>query len=232
METTKKSDFIELKYTGYANGEIFDSNIEEDLKKLNPEAKPEKTTIVIGQGMVVRGFDKALEDKEIGKEYEVNIPSKEAFGARKRELIRTISLASFTEKKVQPQPGMILALDNTIVKIIAVSGARVTADFNNLLAGKDLKYKFTITRKIEDEKEKSETLFQFFFKSTPELEIKESSITVKLPKQMEPLVALYKDKFKEIIGKELVFEEEKDEPKEPTPSTESPSSPTTETPKE
>ena len=46
---TKKNDFIELKYTGYANNEIFDSNIEEDLKKLNPKAKAEKFIIVICQ---------------------------------------------------------------------------------------------------------------------------------------------------------------------------------------
>jgi len=32
VETAKKNDFVELKYTGYANGIIFDSNIEEDLK--------------------------------------------------------------------------------------------------------------------------------------------------------------------------------------------------------
>ena len=35
METTKSKEFVELKYTGYANNEIFDSNIEEDLKKIN-----------------------------------------------------------------------------------------------------------------------------------------------------------------------------------------------------
>ncbi len=36
VEKTKKGDFVEIKYTGLANNEIFDSNIDEDLKKLNP----------------------------------------------------------------------------------------------------------------------------------------------------------------------------------------------------
>ena len=67
--TTKKKDFIEIKFTGCANSQIFDSNIEEDLKKINPDAKPEKTIIVIGEGMVVPGLDKALEDKELNKKF-------------------------------------------------------------------------------------------------------------------------------------------------------------------
>ena len=39
MDTIKKSDFVEIKYTGYSQGKEFDSNIEEDLKKINPKAK-------------------------------------------------------------------------------------------------------------------------------------------------------------------------------------------------
>ena len=42
-----KKDFIEIKYTGKANNVIFDSNIEEDLKQLDPKAKPQKTIIAI-----------------------------------------------------------------------------------------------------------------------------------------------------------------------------------------
>ena len=34
-----KGDFVEIQFTGKANGEIFDSNIPEDLKKLNKEGK-------------------------------------------------------------------------------------------------------------------------------------------------------------------------------------------------
>ena len=66
-ETANKKDFIELKYTGYANGEIFDSNIEEDLKRINPKAKPEKIIIAVGQDMVMKGLDKALtkSDREV-----------------------------------------------------------------------------------------------------------------------------------------------------------------------
>lgn len=209
-ETINKNDFIEIKYTGYANGSIFDSNIEEDIKKINPNAKPNKTIIAVGHEMVIKGFDKAFEGKEIGKEYEISLKPKEAFGERNRDLIKTIPLKAFTEQKFSPRPGMVLTLDNMLVKIITVSGARVVTDFNNSLAGKEIKYKFTISRKVTEEKEKAEALLEFFFKFTPEFEIKDK-IIIKGPKQMEIFVKTFNPKFKELLGKDLEFEEKKAE---------------------
>ena len=210
----KKNDFIEIKYTGFSNGEVFDSNIEEDLKKLNPKAKLRKTVVMVGQGMLVPGLDKALEGKELGKEYETTISPKEGFGERKRELVKTIPLRIFTEKKVDPKPGMVLNMDNTLAKILAVSGARVIADFNNPLAGKELQYKFKVVRKIENEKEKTETILQLLFKFIPEFETKEKEVIVKGPKGLDQYINVVKDKFKELLGKELKFEELKKEEKE------------------
>jgi|SRR3989344_3050038 len=212
-ETIKKKDFIELKFTGYANNEIFDTNIESDLKTLNQKLAPKKTIVAVGEEMVVSGLDKALEEKEIGKEYEINLSRKEAFGDRKRDLIKTIPLKIFTEKKIYPAPGMVLNLDNMMAKIIAVSGARVVTDFNNPLAGKEIKYKFTAIRKVEDEKEKVEALFDLFLRFIPEYEIKDK-IVIKGPKGFDIFVKSFNDKFKELIGKELQFEEIKQEPKD------------------
>jgi FKBP-type peptidyl-prolyl cis-trans isomerase 2 len=206
-EKTKKNDFVELKYSGYANGEIFDSNIEADAKSLNPEAKIHKTIAIIGQGMVVSGLDKALEDKELNKEYEVSFGAKEGFGERNRNLIRTIPLKAFHEQKVHPQAGMVLTLDNALVKILTVSGARVICDFNNPLASKDLKYKFTIVRKVEDEKEKAETAFDLLIRFKPPFEIKDNQVIARGPKQFEMFLTPIRDKFKEFTGKELVFQE-------------------------
>lgn len=211
----EKNDFIEIKYTGYANKEIFDTNIEEDLNKLNPDLKPQKTIIVVGQEMVVHGLDEKLIGREIGKQYEIIIKPIEAFGERKRELIKTISLKAFTEKNVSPKPGMVLTLDNFLVKIIAVSGARVVTDFNNPLAGKEISYKFIIVRKLIDEKEKIESLFKIFFKFIPEFKIKEK-IVVKGHTELELFIKTYSQKFREIIGRDLLFEEKKIVSKETT----------------
>ncbi|MEM4271659.1 MAG: FKBP-type peptidyl-prolyl cis-trans isomerase [Candidatus Pacearchaeota archaeon] len=206
METAKKGDFVEIKYTGYANENIFDSNIEEDLKKIHSKAKAKRLIVCVGEGMVVFGFDKALEGKEVGKEYEIKLSPKEAFGERKKELIKTIPLKIFTEKKMNPQAGMVLAMDEALAKVIAVSGARVITDFNNPLAGKEVTYKFKIERKINDEKEKAEALFDFVFKFVPEFEIAEKEIVVRGQKIIEVYVNAFSKKFEDLLGKKLRFE--------------------------
>src|SRR3989344_3975428 len=106
----KRNDFIEIKFTGYSDGKIFDSNIQEDLKEISPKSKAEEIIVVVGEGMLVKGLDKALEGKEIGKIYEIDVPSKEGFGIRRRDLVRVIPLKVFTENKINPYPGAVLAL--------------------------------------------------------------------------------------------------------------------------
>jgi FKBP-type peptidyl-prolyl cis-trans isomerase 2 len=211
-ESVKKNDFVELRYTGYSNGSVFDSNIDEDLKKMDPNAKPIKTVIAVGNEMLVKGFDKSLEGKEIGKEYEITLTAKEGFGDRNRNLIKMIPLKVFHEKNVNPQPGMSFMIDDMLVRIVSVSGGRVLADFNNPLAGKEIKYKFTMIRKVTDDKERCEALFSTFFRMVPPFEVKDKVI-VKGPKGFDVFVNAFKVKFKELIGKELVFEEIKEEKK-------------------
>lgn len=215
MTEIKKKDFVEIKFSAYANGQIFDSNIEEDMKKINPDAKPNVDIIVLGQGMIIHGLDNALEGKEIGKEYEIRLTPKESFGERRKDMIKTIPLKVFTEKNIRPQAGLVLTLDQMYAKIIAVSGARVITDFNNPLSGKDITYKVKIVRKVEDEKEKVEALFKNLFRFVPEFEVGEK-IKLKGDKNMEVFVKVFSEKFKELIGKELDFElkEEKVEKKE------------------
>lgn len=210
----KKNDFVELEYTGYANGEVFDSNIEKDLKKISPNSVPRKLIVCVGQKMIVLGFDKQLEEKEVGKDYEIGIGYQEGFGRRNRELVRIVPLSVFKNQKYMPHPGAMYALDNQVVKILAVSGARVTVDFNNPLAGKDLKYKFKIIRKIQDENEKVKSLFEGIIRFVPEFEIKSDKIVLKGPKGFEGLAKNLSKKFEELIGKQLDFEEKKAESKE------------------
>ena len=204
MEKVREKDFVELKYTGYSQGGIFDSNIPEDLEKISKEP-PRETIVVVGAGMVVPGLDKALQGKEIGKEYRVKIGAGEGFGPRKRDLVKTIPLKVFTERKINPEPGAMFTLDEMLVKIVAVSGARVIADFNNPLAGKEIEYKFTVVRKITDESEKAKALFNTTFRFVPDFEVKED-VVVRGPKNMEVLVNAFKERFKELHGKELRFE--------------------------
>ncbi len=207
METVKKNDFVQVEFSAYANGELFDSTKAEEIKKLSPNTEAKPVIVAVGQQMIVPGFDSALEGKETGKEYTIKLSPKDAFGERKREMVRIVPANSFTERRVTPRPGMQLALDNTIVKILSVSGGRVTVDFNNPLAGKEVEYKFVITRKVSDEKEKASALFEALFRFVPDFNIGEK-ITVKGPKIIEAYAKAFSPKFKELVGKELDFKEE------------------------
>jgi len=215
-ELIKKNDFIELEFTGYSEGKVFDSNIPEDLKEISKDAKPQKSIIIVGQKMVVPGLDNALEGKEIGKEYQIELSYEEGFGARKRELVKTIPLKVFTQQKINPYPGATLMLDNHLAKIITVSGARVVTDFNNPLSGKDISYKFKAKRKVTATKEKAESFFTNFMRFAPNLEEKDGKIILKGPKILEQVIETFKVKFKELVGAELGFKEEeiKEKPSE------------------
>lgn len=205
MELVKKNDFIELVFTGKANGSVFDSNDPELLKELDPKATPQKLIVSIGNGMVVKGLDNALEGKEIGKSYEIPVSSDQAFGPRQKSMIKTIPLSIFTAQKMSPQAGMTLALDGMLARVSAVSGSRVIVDFNNPLAGKDLVYTVKMVRFVEDVKERSESFFSFFFKFTPDFEVKES-VVVKGPKPLEPFILAFAKRFEDLVGKKLTFE--------------------------
>lgn len=205
MELTKKHEFVEVLFTGKANGTIFDTNEPEQLKQLDEKAKPLKLIVAIGEGMVLKGLDNALEGKEFGKRYHVALTANEGFGPRRRELVRTIPLKAFTDQRVFPQQGMTLSLDGAMVRISAVSGSRVIADFNNPLAGKDLTYDFTITHQVHDVKERAESFFAFFMKFLPELHVDEKGVQVKAQKQLEPYVMAFKEKFEKLVGKPLHF---------------------------
>lgn len=205
--TVKKGDFVELKFTGFVDGKVFDSNIPADLKQINEKAEPEKTLVIVGQRMVVKGFDNFLEGKEVNKHYEVTMPPKDAFGSRRTELVRIIPLKVFHEQRLNPRPGMSFVFDNQLAKVITISGARVITDFNNPLSGKDITYKFTISRVVNDLKERAETVCKLVFRYVPEIVVENDNVTIKGPKILESFIKQAQDKFKEFLGKEVLFEE-------------------------
>lgn len=205
-QSVKKGDFVELKFTGLVDGKVFDSNTE-DLKQVSDKAVPEKTIVIIGERMVVKGFDNFLEGKEVNKQYEVTLSPKDAFGSRRTELVRIIPLKVFHAQRLNPQPGMSFVFDNQLAKVVTISGARVITDFNNPLSGKDVTYKFTIARIVNDLKERAETVCKLLFRFVPELSVSNDLVTIKGPKILENFIKQSQDKFKEFLGKEVLFEE-------------------------
>ena len=224
----QKNDFIELDFIGRVKGgEIFDTNIPEEAKKINLEIETKPLVICLGQNMILPAIDEFLIGKEIGK-YSLELGPEKAFGLRNRELIKTMSIKVFLEKEIMPQPGMMFNFDNIIGKISAVSGGRVIVDFNHPLSNKTVIYELNIKKKIEDKKEKIESLMLFFFQKKFDFKISKSSdfddaqkskegkkisdieekkILVKAEAKLKPLFDMFRPKFKEIFNLELEIEE-------------------------
>lgn len=217
-ETNKKinkKDFIEITFTGKVkDGEVFDSNIPEEVKKLNPNVPDEKITpfiFCVGEQMFLDAIDEFLIGKEL-KEYEIDLTPEKAFGKRNPSLIRIIPLRIFKEKNANPYPGMVFNFDGQIGKILSVSGGRVITDFNNPIAGKDVVYTINVKRKIIDLNEKVKALMDFFFRKQFDFEVNEKNkkLIIKADKNFKNFIELFKEKFKEILDFETEVIEIKD----------------------
>jgi FKBP-type peptidyl-prolyl cis-trans isomerase 2 len=209
----EKKDFIEIEFTGrIRGGEIFDSNIKEDIEKLHlghehpVESKP--FIFSLGEGM----FLKAIDDFLIGKpdkltDYELELSPEKAFGKRDTKLIQMVPIKLFIQSKLNPIPGAMFNFDGRIAKILAVSGGRVMVDFNNPLAGKTVIYKIKILRKIDNLEEKVKSFIEFLFKKDFKFEIKDKKITIEAEKPEISFIELFREKFKNLFDLELEIKE-------------------------
>ncbi|MBA7656764.1 hypothetical protein ES703_64691 [subsurface metagenome] len=203
----QKKDFIEVEFTGrIKDGEIFDSNIREDLKKINPNARPKPFIFCLGEGMFPKGIDDFLIGKEIGK-YEIELSPEKAFGNRDPKLVQMIPMKVFKQQEVNPVSGAMFNFDGRIAKILTVSGGRVMVDFNNPLASKTVIYKINILRKIEDINEKIKSLNKFLFKKDFKFEVIDKKLIIEVEIPLVKFVEMFKDKFKDIFGLELEVRE-------------------------
>jgi len=211
MTTIKNKDFVQIEFTGKSNDKIFDTTNPEEAKEIglqNPEViKP--IIISVGSQMVLKGLDEALDNKELNKKYSITLDPENAFGKRDPSLIRTYSLNHFKKNNMNPYPGMAIQLDNTVAKVLSVSGGRVTMDFNNPLAGRPVTYDFKITKKITNDNEKINSLQDFFFKKRFKFTIKKNKVI--FDKETEPFLHMIGQKFKEITGFEFEVEKKKEE---------------------
>jgi len=208
-----KGDFIELDFTAFVKGgTIFDTTKEEEAKKAGlvderkkHEFKPMR--ICVGERMVIKGLDDILVGKEIGKNYNVEIQPKDAFGKRNPKLIKTVPLSAFQQ---MPQPGMFVNVNGLVARVVTVTGGRALIDLNNPLAGKVVVYKFKINKLIEDNSEKIKLLGNNYGIIIEDIKMKDNEkkveIKIKSKKEVEKALEQFKEKIKTLLGFECKFE--------------------------
>lgn len=128
----KANDKVKVHYTGkLTTGEVFDSS----------EGR-EPLEFTVGGGQMIKGFDEAVNGMAIDEKKTVEIPSAEAYGERREELIQEVPKDQLPAD-MKPEVGQKLVATNdlghqTYVSVTAVTDDAITVDANHDLAGKDL----------------------------------------------------------------------------------------------
>ncbi len=198
----KRGDFVEIDFVGRiaSTGEIFDLTDEEVAKSsgiYEPKRKYKPVLVIIGAGMVIPGVEKELMKMKPGEEREFTVKPEDAFGLRRIDLIKVISLSNFLKNNIKPVPGDVVEIDGRRARVQSVSGGRVRVDFNHPLAGKELKYKLRIVREIKTPEEKVKALMDYY-KIKCETKLEGDKVIIKPEK---PLHKIMSDVVKNTIKK-------------------------------
>ncbi|MDP3989821.1 MAG: peptidylprolyl isomerase [archaeon] len=203
VEIIKKHDFIELEYTGKLNdGTVFDTTSEKVAKDNhfhNPKMSFGPVIICVGENQVLPGLDEALIEKELSKEYTVDVPAEKAFGKRDVKKMRIVPIAEFKKHKVQPQPGLQIDMDGEMGIITRIASGRVIVNFNHPLAGKEVAYTFKINRKVTDYQEQIVSFLGMVLRLKKEafkVVVEDDKATIEMP-------AGFPQQFLDMLGKKL-----------------------------
>lgn len=128
----KIGDTVRVHYTGtLLDGIVFDSSLDRDPLEF-----------LLGKEQVIKGFENAVIGMVVGEHRTIEIPSNDAYGQYRNELIAQIDRVNFPQD-IEPEIGVQLEVASehgecVIMRIIGVNEKNVTLDANHPLAGQDL----------------------------------------------------------------------------------------------
>jgi peptidylprolyl isomerase len=138
MSQAKNGDTVKVHYTGtLEDGTVFDSS--KDREPLE---------FTLGRGQLIRGFEDAVMGMSVGETKTIKVPSDEAYGPHKDDLMLQFSRTDFPPS-IEPKEGLVFNLKSPdgrvmIAEIAKISDDSVTLDANHPLAGKDLTFKIDL----------------------------------------------------------------------------------------
>ena len=245
-----KGDIVRWDYEGWTVGakpednELFETTIETlaKEKEIHREgALYGPAPLIIGADRMVKGLESSLLAAELGKEVELTIAPADAYGDRDPKKVEVHSMAEimrlpeFKKGEEEPVPGARVVLNNKAGTIISANPGRVRVDFNHQLAGKTLKYKYTIRSKAETAHDKVSSILEMYYGKPGDFKVhvREEEADVVLleqckydPRWMLTKLQIVRD-LREFVGmnkvrliEEYVKPEQKTEEKPAEPATE------------
>lgn len=223
MTKISKGDFVEVEYTGRVKEDnfVFDTTSEKVAKDNhihNPRAHYGPAVICVGERQLLPGVDKALEGKELGKEYVIDLSPEDGFGKKSAQLLKLIPANAFKKEGIPLQIGMQVEVDGEAGIIRAVSGGRIVVDFNHPLSSKELIYTIKPLKVITDDAEKIKALLSLLLgldKSKMEVKVEHGKAVVKMLKLPDVFQKELIKRITELVPsvKDVVFEVEAEQKK-------------------
>jgi FKBP-type peptidyl-prolyl cis-trans isomerase 2 len=186
----KDGDVVRFDYTLYVDGKMLETS-EEAVAKANGihrgSRRYQPLTITLGSRQIIPGLESHMRSHgQEGKAVTADIAAADAYGERDPKKIQTIPMQKFKAQKVEPQVGMQLNLGNERGTVTQVAGGRVRVDTNHDLAGKPLRYEYTIREVVDDEQGKvAAVLENVFGPGAAKATVAGDSVTVEVPDQVK-----------------------------------------------
>lgn len=139
LEGKNAGKTVRVHYTGTFNdGTKFDSSYD----------RGEPLEFVCGAGMMIKGFDEAVKDMEVGQIVNVHLMPEEAYGMPDPQNIFTIALEQLPGAETL-EAGQQVYLSNASgqpfpVKVVNRDETTITFDANHEMAGKELNFKIEL----------------------------------------------------------------------------------------
>ena len=125
---------------------------------LESSKEREPIAILIGHGNIIPGLEAAMQDRQAGDSFSVDVPAADAYGERREGLVQRIPKKHFGETRLQP--GMQVVLQTNFgpraVTVQKVGLSVVDVDLNHPMAGKDLHFDVEIVEVREASAEEVE----------------------------------------------------------------------------
>ncbi|MFC1969420.1 FKBP-type peptidyl-prolyl cis-trans isomerase [Chloroflexota bacterium] len=129
---------VKVHYTGtLEDGTVFDTSVGR-----------EPLEFTMGTGAMIPGFENAVRSMKLGQKKTVTIPSDEAYGPHRDDMVLVIERDKIPED-LNPEVGQQLQMQNSggrtvLVMVTEVSGTTITIDANHAFAGKDLTFEIEL----------------------------------------------------------------------------------------
>lgn len=138
MSQIKANDKVKVHYKGkLSNGEVFDSSLEREPLEFQ-----------MGQGQLIPGFENGLIDMSINEKKTIVIPSAEAYGEARPELVQEVPNDKLPPE-IKPEVGMGLVSttpEGQEIQLVVkeVKDDAIVVDGNHPLAGQELTFEVEV----------------------------------------------------------------------------------------